>query len=197
MPKSIKNVLVALANWIFDPRYRQLVLTLLWDAGELLLLVSSSTNGWGSPGWSTVIALSQGIAIVPVTGESAEQEQDDFKTTIIYCAGCHCKLRLKVLFLLRHSSFLLQALPLNSADILKRTGTEGVQWGLGSISRQTRLKWLQAQCAFLPRAKEKTVVAKGIGMVVDFGKKPVVFAFHRRESLCTDWYIPKRCYRPI
>lgn len=29
---------------------------------------------------------------VPVTGESAEQKQDDFKTTIIYCASCHCKL---------------------------------------------------------------------------------------------------------
>ncbi|KAF4796126.1 hypothetical protein TURU_087722 [Turdus rufiventris] len=29
---------------------------------------------------------------IPATGESAEQEQNDFKTTIIYCASCHCKL---------------------------------------------------------------------------------------------------------
>lgn len=87
-----------------------------------------------------------------------------------------------MLFLLRHSSFLLQALPLNSADILKRTGAEGVQWGLGSISRQTRLKWLQAQCAFLPGAKEMTVVTKGIGRAVDFGKKPAVCAFCRRKA---------------
>lgn len=102
-----------------------------------------------------------------------------------------------MLFLLRHSSFLLQALPLNSADILKRTGTEGVQWGLGSISRQTRLKWLQAQCAFLPGAKKMTVVTKGIDIAVDFGKKPVVFAFCRQESSCTEPYIPRWCYRAI
>lgn len=107
---------------------------------------------------------------VPVTGESAEQKQDDFKTTIIYCASCHCKLWLKVLFLLRHSSFLLQALPLNSADILKRTGTEGVQWGLGSISRQTRLKWLQAQCAFLPGARRQLWWPRGLIWLLILGR---------------------------
>lgn len=39
---------------------------------------------------------------------------------------------------------------------------------------------------FSPWGKETTVVAKGIDMAVDFGKKPVVFAFHRRESSCTE-----------
>lgn len=46
-----------------------------------------------------------------------------------------------------------------------------MQWGLGSISRQTRMKWLQAQRAFLPEVKEMTVVTKGIDMAVDFGKE--------------------------
>lgn len=121
---------------------------------------------------------------IPVTGESTEQEQDDFKTTIIYSASCHCKLWLKVLFLLRHSSFLVQALPLNSADILKRTGTEGVQWGLGSISRQTRLKWLQAMF-FSPWGEGDDCGDQGDWYGCWFWEE-AVFAFDRRESSCTD-----------
>lgn len=90
--------------------------------------------------------------------------------------------------MLRHSSFLLQALPLNSADILKRTGTEGVQWGLGSISRQTRLKWLQAQCASLPEVKEMTVVTKGIDMAVDFGKKQCLLLTEGKAHVLTNTF---------
>lgn len=85
--------------------------------------------------------------------------------------------------MLRHSSFLLQALPLNSADILKRTGAEGVRWGLGSISRQTRLKWLQAQCAFLPGVKEMTVVTKGVDMAVDFWGEACSVCFSQKGNL--------------
>lgn len=173
------------------------MLTLLWGADGHLLHVLSSTYGWGEGsrlgGLSSPCLLGSGSIR---RKEFAEQKQYDFKTTIIYCASCHCKAWLKVFFLLRHSSFLLQALPLNSADILKRTGAEGEQWGQESISRQPRFSWMQVWCTLLGK-KVTTVVAKGTDRAVDFGKKPVVFAFHGGESSRTEWYVPRWCYRPI
>lgn len=58
--------------------------------------------------------------------------------------------------------------------------------GAGKHLQADQVEMAASTVCFSPWGKETTVVAKGIDMAVDFGKKPVVFTFHRRESSCTE-----------
>lgn len=93
---------------------------------------TQSPMGWGKgfpgdSGWGGII----------VTFLFTEKSLLNSSNIILRRYYLLCKLPLQTVIkgalFRRRSSFLLQALPLNSADIWKRTGSEGEQWGQAGL----------------------------------------------------------------